>query len=113
MVTTPLSNLSKGFWNEAYTGNFLGCRCGCHGNYFERGSRGFTRALNKAYRLNPEIILCDDENELNVTAKRVEDDVDNGCCKAKGFGFSYNGKIKWIDIVLPSNTDLKTITLYD
>ena len=22
------------------------CRCGCAGNYFERGTRGFTRALN-------------------------------------------------------------------
>lgn len=92
MVTTPLSNLSKEFWNQAYTGHFLGCRCGCQGNYFERGSRGFTRALNKAYRLNPEIILCDDDNEVNVMAKRVEDDVDNGCCKTKGFGFSHNGK---------------------
>lgn len=23
------------------------CRCGCGGNYFDRGSRGFTRAMNK------------------------------------------------------------------
>lgn len=33
-----------------YTGR-EGCRCGCLGNYFEMGSIGYKRALNKFQRL--------------------------------------------------------------
>ena len=38
-------------WNESditriYYGKAYACRCGCCGTYYERGSRGFTKALN-------------------------------------------------------------------
>ena len=43
--------LAKAGWTEAsikqiYHGGDHVCRCGCAGNYLERGTRGFTRALN-------------------------------------------------------------------
>ena len=113
MITTAhLSALSKEFWNQAYTGREFGCRCGCHGKYFEYGGIGFKRALNKAYRLNPEIVLCDNEDELNANASRIQDEVERGKRAPKGFGLSRNGRIAWIDIVLPDDSHLKTITLY-
>lgn len=31
---------------KIYHGRENCCRCGCGGNYFERGDRGFTRVLN-------------------------------------------------------------------
>ena len=36
--------------DRIYHGGDHVCRCGCAGNYFERGSRGFTRALNALKR---------------------------------------------------------------
>ena len=43
--------LSNAGWSEdsitrIYHGGDYVCRCGCAGNYLERGTRGFTRALN-------------------------------------------------------------------
>ena len=43
--------LRKAGWTESsikriYHGGDHVCRCGCAGNYFERGTPGFTRALN-------------------------------------------------------------------
>ena len=43
--------LAKAGWTEKsitkiYHGGDHVCRCGCAGNYLERGTRGFTRALN-------------------------------------------------------------------
>lgn len=42
-------------WKESditkiYHGGDHVCRCGCAGNYFDRGTRGFTRALNALRR---------------------------------------------------------------
>ena len=31
---------------KIYSGLCNCCRCGCNGKYFDKGSRGFTRALN-------------------------------------------------------------------
>lgn len=36
--------------SRIYHGGDHVCRCGCAGRYFERGSRGFTRALNALKR---------------------------------------------------------------
>ena len=36
--------------DRIYHGGDHVCRCGCAGTYFERGSRGFTRALNALKR---------------------------------------------------------------
>lgn len=45
---------SAGWTEESITKIYHGgdhvCRCGCAGNYFERGTRGFTRALNALKR---------------------------------------------------------------
>ena len=43
--------LAKAGWTEEsiakiYHGGDHVCRCGCAGKYFERGTKGFTRALN-------------------------------------------------------------------
>lgn len=42
-------------WNESditkiYYGKSHCCRCGCRGTYHERGSRGFTKAMNALKR---------------------------------------------------------------
>lgn len=47
--------LAKAGWTEdsitkIYHGGDHVCRCGCAGKYFERGSVGFTRALNALRR---------------------------------------------------------------
>jgi len=47
--------LAKAGWTEnsikkIYRGGDHVCRCGCAGRYFERGDRGFTRALNELRR---------------------------------------------------------------
>ena len=47
--------LAKAGWTEdsiirIYHGGDHVCRCGCEGKYFNRGERGFTRALNALKR---------------------------------------------------------------
>lgn len=40
------ANVPEDSIKRIYHGGDHACRCGCAGKYFERGSRGFTRALN-------------------------------------------------------------------
>ena len=98
---------------KIYTGLEKGCRCGCHGKYHEKGSgAGFTRALNKAFKFDPEIALCDTMNEIDWEAQCL--------CQAvakdgipRGFGWRPEKKTHWIDIILEGYyPHLKTITLY-
>lgn len=116
-ITYKLDQMIRREWIEqAYTGREEGCRCGCHGNYFDKGTRGFTRALNKAFKLNPDVVLCDSDNE-------VDHPIDGECLKARkataadgkphAYAISRNGRIEWVDIVLDGRYPyLNTITLY-
>lgn len=80
----------------AYTGREHGCRCGCHGNYFDPGTRGFTRAVNKAKKLNFPVR----EYDKNVRERPNEATFSNS---ADGY---------WLDLYIPANPHDKTITLY-
>lgn len=51
---------------QIYTGLESGCRCGCHGKYFNPGEKGFTRALNKAKDLDPIVDLYRDDSFADV-----------------------------------------------
>lgn len=53
--------------SQIYHGKDNWCRCGCGGNYYTEGDKGFTRALNK---LNSGKLLCYD--------KLIEVSVSNG-----------------------------------
>lgn len=114
MITIELASIPRESFKCAYTGREQGCRCGCHGNYFEPGTRGFTRALNKAYKLNPRVAIADNPDEYNVacTDSIVEVDENNALFSAHGFmGGEAGNTLQWVDIVLPG-CPLKTITLY-
>lgn len=106
-----LKTLIQRDWvKEIYTGNEIGCRCGCHGNYWKPGSKGFIRALNKAFKANPVIKLADNVYEAEKVA--IEAQKSEKVCE--GFGYScINGHIDWIDIIVDTRkSTLKTITLY-
>ena len=107
--TTLLENRVIG---RIYTGLEAGCRCGCHGRYFEPGTVGFTRALNKARKLNPIVTETDD---YSVSGKLINEqtlhDYDG---KVTAHAYRYanvgsDGVTEWIDIC---DGNGKTITLY-
>lgn len=68
MNCIPLIELLRGrdLPTQIYTGLEHGCRCGCYGNYFERGSKGFSRAFNKALKLNPIVHAFADYAEMTA-----------------------------------------------
>ena len=112
MITNfPLTSIVNPAWpKQIYTGREEGCRCGCHGKYFDEGTVGFARAKNKAFKINPTVFLCETDGELNCKAREVLD----GAAKdgqTRAYARVYDGKIAWIDIVL-DGAPLKTITLY-
>ena len=111
ITIAKLSNVIERDWiTRAYTGLEEGCRCGCHGNYFNAGTKGFTRAVNKAFKLDPVVHLTDDNDTVNALATEIRKKVwSDPSCKAEGFAISKNGKIEWLDIVLENG---KTITFY-
>lgn len=39
---------------KVYRGKDNYCRCGCGGNYYYKGEKGFTRAVNQMFKLNLE-----------------------------------------------------------
>lgn len=45
-----LNNWKESDITQIYYGKSHACRCGCCGTYHERGSRGFTKALNALKR---------------------------------------------------------------
>ena len=113
MVKAKLSTFTQKEWFvKAYTGQESGCRCGCRGEYFFPGSRGFTRAINKAFKLDPEVFLTDKDEDINRTngpVSKLQEEVLSGKRDIAAFGWTKNGKIDWIDIILPND---RTITLY-
>ena len=111
ITVAKLSNMIERSWiTRAYTGLEEGCRCGCHGNYFDVGTMGFTRAVNKAFKLDPMVHLTDDHNIANALATEIRKKVySDPSCNAEGFAISKNGKIECLDIVLENG---KTITFY-
>mgnify|MGYP007069834085 CR=1 FL=1 len=87
-----------------YTGHESGCRCGCLGNYYNPGTRGFVRALNKITKLNPTVKMLepgDDINEVLVLAKPNEA-ISTILCDTEA-------KTSWLDFCLPED---RTITIY-
>ena len=120
MTTTyKLDQLIRREWiKEVYTGREEGCRCGCYGNYFEPGEIGFARALNKAFKLNPDVVLCDTYKEVDhpidgVCAKTRQAVAADGKPRAYAFANTLTNRIEWVDLVLDGRYPyLKTITLY-
>lgn len=110
MTTTTLNLLLQNKEiTKAYTGRENGCRCGCGGNYFDPGQKGFTRALNKAKKLDPLVKLYnyfDDSGELNTAiADQVKNEYDGEIHAVGTFGSTES----WVDICCGNG---KTITLY-
>lgn len=83
---------------QIYTGSENACRCGCAGRYFEPGSKGFARALNKLTRLNPTVKRPTESDDLN---QMIYDNRDSG--------EAVTDNNEWIDFAYP---DDKTITVY-
>ena len=114
MIYNLSSLLSKIQADRIYTGREEGCRCGCNGNYFERGSRGYTRAANKAFAIDPQIIIFDSasmpQNEISYKVSSLRFSVLYGEKPIVGFAVVNSLKhINFVDIILPGN---KTITFY-
>lgn len=114
MITNfPLASIVNPTWpKQIYTGREEGCRCGCHGNYFDEGTVGFARARNKAFKINPTVFLCETDGEVNRKGREILDAVkEDG--KPRAYARATNGKIVWIDIVLDGRYPyLNTITIY-
>ena len=113
IIRYKLDQMIRREWIEqAYTGREEGCRCGCHGTYFDKGQMGFTRALNKAFKLNPIVALCDTDSEVNTEClKARKATAADG--QPNAYAFTHNGRIEWVDLVLEGSYPyLKTITLY-
>lgn len=97
---------------QIYTGSERGCRCGCKGNYFQEGSKGFSRAKNKALKLNPVVQISSSAEELQ---KLITEQCENECNgKIQAIGVFYvqpdaDGTAGWLDISLGNG---KTITIY-
>lgn len=68
-------------WNESditriYYGKSHTCRCGCHGTYHERGSRGFTKAINALKRGVLVMPISKDDvgdNYININIEYTND----------------------------------------
>ena len=89
---------------QIYTGDEVGCRCGCHGNYFEPGSKGYARAWNKFRRLDPVVLMPTPEENINLLFSKPH----YGTAISNSI-YSENSKEIWFDLCLPND---KTITLY-
>jgi len=61
---------------DVYHGRDHACRCGCCGNYFKPGERGFTRAIN---RMNKDDFECFNL-EAGTTYINIPYDWDNDKC---------------------------------
>lgn len=97
--------------SRIYTGLECGCRCGCHGRYFEPGSIGFTRAMNKARKLDPEVVVTNKKNVDSELAIQCDHAYD-GEVMAVAYHYAVpdsDGVTEWIDIC---DGNGKTITLY-
>lgn len=114
---------------RVYTGLEEGCRCGCHGRYFESGSVGFARALNKAKKLNPLVRLYSNTNDLErdrLVLQHEYDAISAENAEPRSYARNaldrqveqcWDGKVRcvamddagWIDIALGNG---KTITIY-
>jgi len=105
---------------QVYTGQETGCRCGCHGKYWQRGTQGYTRGLNRIMRSNPRVVIFQEEKELedwmNTSGVRADGYVKPGLCyglmkisptcsPAEWIGDG------WVDFVLEDKED-RTVTVY-
>ena len=86
-----------GIVENIYTGRESGCRCGCNGRYFDPGTTGFTRALNKIKKLNPTVKVVEANDDFNAACAEIEDGV--AICDGSLF----------VDLCLPND---RTITVY-
>jgi len=86
-----------GIVERIYTGHEHGCRCGCLGRYFDPGTTGFTRALNKIKKLNPTVKVVEANDDINAACAEVAEGV--AICDGSLF----------VDLCLPND---RTITVY-
>ena len=97
---------------QIYTGSESGCRCGCKGTYFQEGSKGFSRAKNKALKLNPIVKIASNAEEAQMLISEHCENEYNGKVQATGDFYvqpDRDGTTGWLDISLGNG---KTITLY-
>ena len=99
MKSTKFANFI-GEIESIYTGRESGCRCGCLGNYFDPGTRGFTRALNKISRLDPMVKYIDDFSDRADLNHALSEEHE---------GHAVSDGREWIDLCLPND---RTITIY-
>lgn len=79
-----------------YSGRENCCRCGCGGRYFDRGTVGFTRAINKMKR-----------DDFKPLPKGADMYASYGLQKSRGIEFGEN----YVDIPYDSDND-KCYCLY-
>ena len=111
MVKAKLSELipfNKYTISRVYTGAECGCRCGCLGRYFDFGTKGATRGLNKALKANPEVKVFELGPEMDEWYHTMATKLGN-LDETIAFACSRNGAIEWIDVAFPEN---KTVTIY-
>ena len=97
---------------QIYTGAERGCRCGCKGKYFNKGSMGFSRARNKTLKLNPVVKIASSQEEAQELISEQHENDYNGKIQAIGTFYAQpdsDGATGWLDISLGNG---KTITLY-
>ena len=92
------ANWTKSDIDRIYYGGDHVCRCGCAGNYFEKGSRGYTRHLNSLVNHTATIRPA---GEVHYSRYRGDDVV----CEGIDIGPNY------INIPI-ANTEDKCICLY-
>lgn len=103
MRMTTLTNILNDWTRpvaKIYTARGCGCHCGCNGRYFEPGSVGFTRAMNKARKLDPEVIVANKKNVNNELAIQC-DHAHDGEVMATAYRYGAadsEGITGWIDI---------------
>jgi hypothetical protein len=104
MKYMQFNDIEHGDILRIYTGHESGCRCGCRGHYYDPGTKGFTRALNKITKLNPTVKMLEPGDDINEALALVEPDeaVSTILCEPEA-------KESWLDYCLPGD---RTITIY-
>lgn len=98
---------SQGKPCSIYVGAEFECRCGCKGKYHQTNTRGFTRALNRALKLDP--ILVEYNFDYAYFPELLEGKVQ---CSVNGGNSDKPFKFNWVDVCICGDINYKTITLY-
>lgn len=71
---------------EIYRGRDNYCRCGCGGVYHNKGSKGFTQALNRLSKGIDAYMFCNRKVEYGKTYINIPYDAENDKCYCIYFG---------------------------